>query len=44
MTSALKQIPDLAKALVEAEKSLAKDFATDENARGNAVKAVGEDI
>lgn len=44
MTSALKQIPDLAKALVEAEKSLAKDFATDENARGSAVKAVGEDI
>lgn len=44
MTSALRQIPELAKALVEAEKSLAKDFATDENARGNAVKAVGEDI
>ncbi len=44
MTSALRQIPELAKALVEAEKSLAKDFATDENARGNAIKAVGEDI
>ena len=44
MTSALKQIPELAKALAEAEKSLAKDFATDENARGSASKAVGEDI
>jgi hypothetical protein len=44
MTSALRQIPELAKALVEAEKSLAKDFATDENARGNAVKAIGEDL
>ena len=44
MTSALKQVPDLAKALVEAEKSLAKDFATDDKARGNAEKAVGEDI
>lgn len=44
MTSALKQIPDLSKALVEAEKSLAKDFDTDDRARGNAQKAVGEDI
>ena len=44
MTSALKQIPELAKALSEAEKALAKDFATGENARGNATKAVGEDI
>lgn len=44
MTSALRQIPELARALVEAEKSLAKDFATDDKARGNSVKAVGEDI
>lgn len=44
MTSALKQIPDLSKALVEAERSLAKDFATEDAARGNAVKAVGEDV
>ena len=44
MTSALRQIPELAKALSEAEKSLAKDFETDDKARGNAVKAVGEDI
>lgn len=44
MTSALRQIPELARALVEAEKSLAKDFDTDDKARGNAVKAVGEDI
>ena len=44
MTAALKQVPELAKALVEAEKSLAKDFATDEKARGNAEKAAGEDL
>ena len=44
MTTALKQIPELARALVEAEKSLAKDFATDETARGTAQKAVGEDV
>ena len=44
MTSALRQIPELAKALSDAEKSLAKDFETDDKARGNAVKAVGEDI
>lgn len=44
MTNALKQIPELSKALVEAEKSLAKDFETDDKARGNASKAVGEDI
>ena len=44
MTAALKQVPELAKALSEAEKELAKDFATDDKARGNASKAVGEDI
>lgn len=44
MTAALKQVPELAKALVDAEHSLAKDFATDDKARGNASKAVGEDI
>lgn len=44
ITSALKQVPELARALVEAEKALAKDFATEESARGNAAKAVGEDI
>lgn len=44
MTSALRQIPELAKALSEAEKSLAKDFDTDDKARGSAIKAVGEDI
>ena len=44
MTAALKQVPELAKALVEAEKSLAKDFATDDKARGTAEKAIGEDI
>lgn len=44
MTSALKQIPELAKALSDAEKALAKDFAMDDKARGTAVKAIGEDI
>lgn len=44
MTSALKQIPELSKALVEAEKALAKDFATDDKARGTAEKALGEDL
>ena len=44
MTSALKQIPELSKALVEAEKSLAKDFEIDTKAKGNVSKAVGEDL
>lgn len=44
MTAALKQVPELARALVEAEKELAKDFQNDDKARGNASKAVGEDI
>lgn len=44
MTAALKQVPELAKALVEAQKELEKDFASDDKARGNAEKAIGEDI
>lgn len=44
ITSALKQVPELAKALSDAEKALAKDFASEDSARGNAQKAVGEDI
>lgn len=44
MTSALKQIPDLAKALVDAEKALAKDFSTEDKIKGNSEKAIGEDI
>lgn len=43
ITSTLKQIPELAKSMSEAEKALAKDFATDDKARGNTEKAVGED-
>lgn len=43
MTAALKQIPDLAKALVEAERALAKDFESDDRARGTTEKAAGED-
>ena len=44
MTKSIKEIPELARALVEAEKALAKDFTTEDNARGNAIKAIGEDI
>lgn len=43
ITSALKQIPELAKAVAEAEKALAKDFADDDKVRGNTDKAIGED-
>ena len=43
ITSALKQIPELAKALVDAEKALAKDFDTEDSARGNAEKSAFED-
>ncbi len=43
MTTALKQVPDLAKALAEAEKALEKDFATEDKARGTTEKAAGED-
>lgn len=43
MTSALKQIPDLAKALADAEKALAKDFISAGKARGTLEKAIGED-
>lgn len=44
MTKAVDKIPDLARKLVEAEKALAKDFATDDKARGNAEKAIGEEV
>lgn len=44
MTKSIKEIPELARALVEAEKALAKDFATENNARGSAQKAIGEDL
>lgn len=43
MTGALKQIPDLAKAVAEAEKALAKDFSTEDKATGSTEKAIGED-
>lgn len=44
MTKACDKIPDLAKKLADAEKALTKDFETDDKARGNATKAIGEDI
>lgn len=44
MTSALKQIPELAKALSDAERALAKDFAENDKARGSTEMAAGEDI
>lgn len=43
MTGALKQIPDLAKALADAEKALAKDFMEEDKARGGLEKSVAED-
>lgn len=43
MTGALKQIPELAKALAEAEKALAKDFAEADKARGGLEKSPAED-
>ena len=42
-TAALKQIPDLAKALADAEKALAKDFADEAQARGSTYKSIDED-
>lgn len=42
-TGALKQIPELAKALADAEKSLAKDFADEAQARGSVSKSIDED-
>lgn len=44
MTKAVDKIPDLAKKLADAEKALVKDFATEDKARGNTEKAIGEDI
>ncbi len=43
MTGALKQVPELAKALADAEKALAKDFVTEDKARGTTEKAIAED-
>lgn len=43
ITSALKQVPELAKALADAEKALAKDFAEERIARGNTSKSIDED-
>lgn len=42
-TTALKQIPELAKALAEAEKALAKNFADEAQARGSVSKSIDED-
>ena len=44
MTKACDKIPDLAKKLSDAEKALAKDFASEDKARGNTTMAIGEDI
>lgn len=43
-TSMLKQIPELAKALAEAEKALQKDFEDEGAVRGNKEKSMFEDI
>lgn len=44
ITNALKQVPELAKALIEAEKELAKDFSDEDKTRGSLQKAAGEDL
>lgn len=43
VTTALKQVPELAKALADAEKSLAKDFAEESAVRGSVTKSIDED-
>jgi len=44
ITGALKQVPELAKALAEAERSLQKDFESEDSIRGNKDKSMFEDI
>ena len=44
MSATIAKIPELMKNMSDAEKALAKDFATEDTARGNATKAVGEDV
>lgn len=43
-TNTLGQIPELARKISEAEKALAKDFATEDLARGSVEKSAGEDL
>lgn len=42
ITAALKQVPELAKALSDAERSLSKDFEQEDKARGSVQAAAGE--
>ena len=44
VTATLKQLPELARAMAEAEKALAKDYIEDDKARGNASKSLFEDV
>ena len=44
LTATIAKIPELMKAMADAEKALAKDFASEDIARGSAVKAIGEDL
>ena len=44
ITSAIRQVPELAKALAEAEKSLQKDFESEGAIRGNREKSMFEDV
>lgn len=44
VTSAIKQAIDLSKMLAEAERELARDFVSEDKQRGNAEKAVYENI
>ena len=44
ITATIAKIPELMKAMSDAEKALEKDFATEDKARGNNIKAIGEDV
>lgn len=44
ITNAIRQIPELAKALSDAERSLQKDFEEQDSVRGNKDKSVFEDF
>lgn len=44
ITSAIRQVPELAKALADAQKSLQKDFEAEDSVRGNKEKSMFEDI
>lgn len=44
IVSTIKQVPDLVKAIDDAERAIAKDIATSDKVRGSAEKSVYEDL